>query len=222
MSFLWNAWYVAALACEVNSNRPLARTLLGEAVVLYRDQVGQAVALSDRCPHRFAPLHRGRIHQGVLECPYHGLRFDGSGHCVHNPHGDGRIPPTAQVRSFPLQERYGMVWIWMGEAQHAAQADLLPFEYLNPEHNVTASGYLRTRAHYQLSADNLLDLGRIGHIAAIGPYLQTFFGQRSLRLLQIARLARDDGDLRAFAGKCLGAGKPDAFAGARDQHHFSV
>jgi phenylpropionate dioxygenase-like ring-hydroxylating dioxygenase large terminal subunit len=170
MPYLWNAWYVAGLAGEINSSRPLARMLLGEAVVLYRDLSGQAVALSDRCPHRFAPLHRGRIHQGVLECPYHGLRFDGSGQCVHNPHGDGRIPPTAQVRSFPLQERYGMVWIWMGEPLQAAQTEVQPFEYLNPEHNVTASGYLRTQAHYQLSADNLLDLSHFQflHPATLG------------------------------------------------------
>jgi len=58
----------------------------------------------------------------------------------------------------------------MGEPQHAAQTDLLPFEYLNPEHNVTASGYLRTRAHYQLSADNLLDLSHFQflHPATLG------------------------------------------------------
>ena len=64
-------------------------------VAAIRDAGGEAVALADRCPHRFAPLSRGRVVDDTLECPYHGLRFGAHGHCVFNPHGDGRVPARA-------------------------------------------------------------------------------------------------------------------------------
>ena len=158
MNFLRNAWYVAAWSGELSVEAPMRRVLLGEPVALFRDNDGRPVALADQCPHRFAPLSRGRVRDGAIECPYHGLAFDGTGRCVHNPHGDGRIPEAARVTSYPLMERYGAVWIWMGEPQHAADTPLPDFGYLDPTENETSVGYLLTRAHYQLSVDNLLDL----------------------------------------------------------------
>jgi vanillate O-demethylase monooxygenase subunit len=159
MPFLLNTWYVAALAHEVRTEAPLARTLVGRPVVLYRDATQRALALDDRCPHRFAPLSKGRIVEGTLECQYHGLRFDGSGQCVHNPHGDKRVPAGAKTRAYPTLERYGAVWFWPGDPQRADEALLPSFDFVDPDKNVTHSGYLFTRANYQLSADNLLDLG---------------------------------------------------------------
>ncbi|WP_206956715.1 aromatic ring-hydroxylating dioxygenase subunit alpha [Trinickia acidisoli] len=158
MPFLRNAWYVAAWSRELSGGPPLQRTLLGESIVLFRDSQGQGVALANQCPHRFAPLSGGKVRGDAIECPYHGLRFDRTGRCVHNPHGDGRIPSGARVASYPLAERYGAVWIWMGEPERAQIAALPSFDYLDERENETSCGYLLTKAHYQLSADNLLDL----------------------------------------------------------------
>jgi len=104
MPFLRNAWYVATWSRELSDQAALQRTLLGESIALFRDSQGQPVALANQCPHRFAPFSGGKIRGDAIECPYHGLRFDRSGRCVHNPHGDGRIPPvhpgkTAMCRS---------------------------------------------------------------------------------------------------------------------------
>ncbi|RKP44601.1 aromatic ring-hydroxylating dioxygenase subunit alpha [Trinickia fusca] len=158
MPFLRNAWYVAAWSSDVSQTEPLQRTLLGESIVLYRDSLGRPVALANRCPHRFAPMDGGRVRGDALECPYHGLRFDRTGRCVHNPHGDGRIPAAARVASYEVEERYGAVWIWMGEPERVAVTPLPAFDYLDPQENETSTGYLLTRANFQLSADNLLDL----------------------------------------------------------------
>lgn len=158
MSFLLNTWYVAAFADEVTQAKPLSRTLLGRAVVLYRNGEGRALALDDRCAHRFAPLSMGRIVDGLLECAYHGLRFDGEGRCVHNPHGDGRVPAQAHVRAYPVLERCGAIWFWPGDPARTDAALLPRFPFVDPEANLTEHGYLKTGAHYQLSADNLLDL----------------------------------------------------------------
>jgi phenylpropionate dioxygenase-like ring-hydroxylating dioxygenase large terminal subunit len=158
MSFLLNTWYVAAFSREVSPGAPFARTLLGRPVVIYRDEARRAVALDDRCAHRFAPLSQGRIVEGALECPYHGLRFSATGQCVHNPHGDGRIPSGAKVRTYPTVERFGAIWFWPGDPARADEALLPAFPFVDPNGNITHDGYLHTRAHYQLSADNLLDL----------------------------------------------------------------
>src|ERR1700679_24144 len=96
-TYLRNNWYQAAWASEL-SDAPLARTLLDEPIVFFRTGAGIA-ALQDRCPHRFAPLSAGRFQGGTVRCGYHGLTFDGSGRCVHNPYGP--ITEPMKVRSYP-------------------------------------------------------------------------------------------------------------------------
>ena len=163
MPFLRNTWYVAAWANEVAPGRIFARALLDEPIAMYRGPNGQPYALQDRCPHRFAPLSMGRLCDGgqFLQCGYHGLRFDGAGQCVHNPHGDGRIPKGAVVRSYPLVERHSLLWIWMGDPKQA-NPDLIPnFDCLDPERWVVGSGYLNVKGNYELETDNILDLSHI-------------------------------------------------------------
>jgi phenylpropionate dioxygenase-like ring-hydroxylating dioxygenase large terminal subunit len=167
MAFVRNTWYCAGWSTDV-TRQPLERQYLGETVVLYRTEAGNPVALSNRCPHRFAPLSRGCVKGDQIECPYHGLRFDTQGQCVHNPHGDGHIPKAAVVRSYPLFERDGVLWIWMGDP---AQAD--PSRVLGEQHTrfmtekgrfAVGTGDLVVQAHYLMVVDNLLDLTH-------GPYL---------------------------------------------------
>src|SRR5271166_5799016 len=98
MSYLINAWYMAAWSEEITSAL-LHRQFTGVPVVLYRLQNGVAAALEDRCPHRFAPLSRGTREGDAIRCGYHGLTFDATGTCIHNPFSD-RIPTGAQVRNF--------------------------------------------------------------------------------------------------------------------------
>ena len=160
MEYLRNAWYVAAWSEELTSGRLLARTLLDEPLVLFRTLDGVAAALFDRCPHRFAPLSRGRLKGDVIECGYHGLCFDRTGACAHNPHNPGHVPPRARVQSRPLLERQGIVWIWMGDANKVDAAMVPDFPLLSDDARDwhTVRGYLLSPANYQLSIDNLLDL----------------------------------------------------------------
>ncbi|MDB5406892.1 MAG: aromatic ring-hydroxylating dioxygenase subunit alpha [Rhodospirillales bacterium] len=155
--FLRNTWYVAAWAKDVGREMT-GRVYLNEPVVLYRKENGIAVAVSDRCPHRFAPLHMGQLKGDAIECPYHGLRFDDAGSCVLNPHGDGKIPSGARLRSYPLVERHSLIWIWMGDAAKA-DASLIPdYGFLSDDTRGTVGGYLAIEANYELLTDNLMDL----------------------------------------------------------------
>src|SRR5262245_26076824 len=74
-------WYVACRSGALG-RRPVARTVLGVPLVLFRDAAGGAAALLDRCPHRNVPLSLGHVvPEGHLECAYHGWQFDGTGRC---------------------------------------------------------------------------------------------------------------------------------------------
>jgi phenylpropionate dioxygenase-like ring-hydroxylating dioxygenase large terminal subunit len=159
-TYLRNAWYVAAWADELADGRLLARTILREPIVLYRRSDGNVAALQDRCPHRFAPLHMGKIVRGdCVQCPYHGLEFDSSGACVLNPHGTKNIPPRARVRSYPVTEKHKAIWIWMGE-QSPDPAKVPDFSVLDnvPERHATKRDRITIHANYELIIDNLLDL----------------------------------------------------------------
>jgi vanillate O-demethylase monooxygenase subunit len=164
MSFLKNAWYVAAWSSDVKTGEMFHRKLLNEPVVLFRKPDGSVAALQDRCPHRFIPLHLGRLVGDTIECGYHGLKFDCSGACVHNPHGDGKIPAAARIKAWTVHERYGMVWIWMGD-QPADPAAIPDYRVLEQSAGfATSHGYLHIEANYELMGENLLDLSHITYL----------------------------------------------------------
>src|SRR6201993_3700617 len=165
-TYLRNAWYVAAWSDNLADGQLLSRTILKEPVVLFRKSDGHIAALQDRCPHRFAPLHMGKIVGGDrVQCPYHGLEFDSSGACVLNPHGTKNIPPRARVRSYPVTEKHKAIWIWMGE-QPPDLAKVPDFSVLDnvPEMHATKRDRITIRANYELIIDNLLDLSHTSYL----------------------------------------------------------
>ncbi|HSV45598.1 MAG TPA: aromatic ring-hydroxylating dioxygenase subunit alpha [Ramlibacter sp.] len=163
--FPLDAWYVAAMHDELMPGELLARTFLGQPMVLFRDAVGQPRALADRCPHRMAPLSMGKLCNGgnSLRCGYHGLEFDGQGRCTHNPHGP--IPAAAAVKPFAVQERHGLIWLWPGDAA-LADADSIP-DYsavTAAVEDATIRGYLPTACDAMLLVDNILDLSHVDYL----------------------------------------------------------
>jgi vanillate O-demethylase monooxygenase subunit len=165
-TYLRNAWYVAAWSDDLVDGQLLARTIMQEPVVLYRKADGNVAALQDRCPHRFAPLHMGKIVNGdCVQCPYHGLEFDSSGACVLNPHGAKNLPSRARVRSYPVTERHKAIWIWMGEKapDHSKVPDFSVLDNV-PELHTTKRDKMTIRANYELIIDNLLDLSHTSYL----------------------------------------------------------
>lgn len=116
---LRNYWYPVLAGWRLR-RKPRALKILGEEIVLYRDG-GHVYALSDRCPHRGARLSQGKcLYPGsrTISCPYHGWTFAGdSGQCVakimEGP--DALLPRRAHVKSYPVQEFRGVVWVFVGE-----------------------------------------------------------------------------------------------------------
>jgi vanillate O-demethylase monooxygenase subunit len=154
--WLRNCWQVIAFAKEVGAT-PLARTVQSEPIVLFRTTAGEAVALADRCPHRFAPLSLGRVVGAEIQCGYHGLCFDRDGVCVRVP-GQDTVPRQARVQKYPLVERHGFAWVWMGEVSLADPARIPDFHWMDDPAWAAVAGYHHFGAGYQLVNDNLLDL----------------------------------------------------------------
>ena len=158
-----NAWYVAATGVELGREL-LGRTLLDEPVVLFRREDGTAVALEDRCSHRFLPLSQGNLVGDVIQCGYHGMEFDCTGACIHAP-GQNSAPSDADVKSFPVCEKWRFVWIWMGDPALADEA-LIPEIWRNehPDWGTVVGEPIYMKGDYRLVADNLLDPSHVSFV----------------------------------------------------------
>ena len=137
--------------------RAMRRVILGEPVVFFRRKDGAAVALEDRCAHRQAPLSRGIVRGDVIQCPYHGMRYGPDGKCVRIPSQDS-IPPEARVRSYPVAERYGWIWIWMGDPALCSPGLIEDFHWRDDPGWQSKGERLTLRANYRLLVENLCDL----------------------------------------------------------------
>jgi phenylpropionate dioxygenase-like ring-hydroxylating dioxygenase large terminal subunit len=179
-TFPLNAWYAAAYDVEVG-RQLLARTICGEAMVLFRKQDGQPAALHDACWHRLLPLSLGRLDGDAVTCGYHGLRFDAAGRCVHMPSQE-TINPSACVRSYPVVQRHRFVWLWPGDPSLADPA-LIPDLHWNDDPAWAGDGQrIHVKCDYRLVLDNLMDLthetfvhgSSIGnHAVAEAPFVAT-------------------------------------------------
>lgn len=152
-------WYAVARSSDIAPG-PLAVTVLGDALVLWRTADGALVAAPDRCPHRDAPLSLGEVVEGGLQCPYHGWTFGASGACVRVPSAppERAAPPTARLKTIHATERYGLAWVSLD----APVADIPPmacdgevrFRRINTPVEVWRASAMRM-------ADNFMDIAHV-------------------------------------------------------------
>lgn len=150
-----NCWYVAATPDEVN-DKPLARQICGEKLVFYRKSDGEIAVLEDFCPHRGAPLSLGYVEGDLLVCGYHGLKMDSDGNSAEMPEQDVTRFPC--IRSVPVQERYGFIWIWPGDASQADESKIPHLEWAESSEWAYGGGLYHINCDYRLMIDNLMDL----------------------------------------------------------------
>lgn len=131
---LRNYWYPVMLSRTLRG-RPVAVRLFGEKAVLIRDR-GRAYALADHCAHRGMPLSLGkRDFPGTITCRYHGWCYSLMTGQVAAALTDGPNSPIVgkvSVRTYPVEERIGLIWIWMGEGQPVPVEEDIPEELLEP------------------------------------------------------------------------------------------
>lgn len=131
---LVNLWYVAEWSHAVK-DKPVKVKLLGQNFVLFRDEAGKVNCLSDVCLHRGGSLAGGQVHKDCVACPYHGWRYNGKGEVTFIPsRGEaGPIPRRAMIDAYPTEERYGMIWVFLGDLPESERYPIPPFaEYGQP------------------------------------------------------------------------------------------
>jgi vanillate O-demethylase monooxygenase subunit len=150
-----NTWYVACMPDEIK-DKPLGRQICGERIVFYRGEGGKVAAVDDFCPHRGAALSLGFVRDGQLVCGYHGLVMGGDGKCISMP--GQRVRGFPPIRSFPVVERHGFIWVWAGDSALADPADIPDFSWASSAGWTYGGGLYHVKADYRLMIDNLMDL----------------------------------------------------------------
>ena len=150
-----NTWYVACTPDEIDE-KPLGRKICGESIVFYRGAQGQVAALDDFCPHRGAPLSLGTVTEGKLVCGYHGLEMGCDGKTIAMP--GQRVRGFPAIRSYPVVERYGFIWVWTGDAALADESKIKHLEWHDNPDWAYGGGLFHIACDYRLMIDNLMDL----------------------------------------------------------------
>ena len=157
---LANNWYVVGASDAFGFSPSPVRALGHELVLFRRRSDARLVALSDRCPHRMAKLSGGCVDGDDLRCPYHHWAFGADGACADIPSAPrgARIPPRARVDSYPVEERYGWVWLFLGDlaVDQRPPIPLLP-AYDEPGWRAVR-GHYTWRAHYTRVVENAVDI----------------------------------------------------------------
>ncbi len=183
-------WYVACRSHELPAGSfpraPLATTVVGVPLVLFRDERGTAAALLDRCAHRNVPLSLGRVTRpGTLECGYHGWRFDAEGRCVGVPGLCRPLEVTRRVSSYAVREQDGLVWV-------CPAADFTPHDppprvpFVDDERYAHVRREVEVEATLHATIENALD---VPHTAFLHRGL--FRGGKTNRIVAVVRRFRD-------------------------------
>ena len=183
-------WYPVLESREVR-RRPLGVERLGQQLVFWRDSAGFVHGHPDRCPHLGASLRGGKVDGDSLVCPFHGFEFNQEGYCVHIPAQgrSGKIPGGMALKSFPLQEAHGFIWLWLGFPRDC-YPDVPFFSVLESQWQY-GSISAEWPVHYTRAIENQLDVAHLpfvhrstigagGRTFVDGPYVET--DDRSIRV----------------------------------------
>ena len=152
-------WYPVEWASQLKPGKVMPVQIWQQAIALYRAADRQLYALEDACPHKGVALHQGQVQGENLLCPYHGWEFNGAGECVQIPYlPKSQKLPCAQARSYPVQEKYSIIWIFPGDPQLAAhcQPPEVP-EFEHPDWLMVPIP-ARFQAHFSICNENTMDV----------------------------------------------------------------
>ncbi len=153
-----NFWYPMTTSEEL-ADQPLKVRALGQDFVVFRDSDGSANCLSNTCTHRGGSLSSGKIKGDCIECPYHGWQFDGEGGCHRIPSlgPDANIPGRTRVDAYPVEEKYGLVFAFLGDLDAAERPPVLAVPEWGQDGWRATLQHYDIRGNYERSIENGLD-----------------------------------------------------------------
>jgi phenylpropionate dioxygenase-like ring-hydroxylating dioxygenase large terminal subunit len=160
-----NHWYAIARLDKLKSGKILTAKFWNQPLAVFRDETGQIRVVDDACPHKGVALHKGVVKGCHLVCQYHGWEFDGdSGECVAIPYlTQGQKLPKANVRSYPVQERYGLVWVFPGDPALANERTIIDIPEYDKDDWFLVRLEVSFGSHFSICNENAIDLFH-GHL----------------------------------------------------------
>ncbi len=120
-------WQPLALGAAIAPGTSAGTAIDGVEIAVWRDTAGRVHAWEDRCPHRGMKLSFGFVRGDHIACLYHGWQYDAAGQCRYIPaHPDLEVPKSICVRTWPVAEAAGMVWVWLGDGEPLAPPQAAP------------------------------------------------------------------------------------------------
>ena len=154
-----NFWYPMATSEELEADKALKVRALGQDFVVFRDSEGQANCLSNTCTHRGGSLAGGKIKGDCIQCPYHGWQFDGEGSCTKIPSlgKDAGIPARTRIDAYPVEEKYGLVFAFLGDLDENERPPVLEVKEWDQEGWRPTLQHYHIKGNYERSIENGLD-----------------------------------------------------------------
>jgi phthalate 4,5-dioxygenase oxygenase subunit len=157
--------------------QPRRVRLLGEDLIVFRDSEGRPGLISNRCPHRGAPLMFGRNEAGGLRCVYHGWKFNVDGDVLETPteREGSRVKDRACVKSYPCRERNGILWCYLGSGEPPPlpemEWNLVPRENVHVSFRVQECNWLQALEGELDSAHAAILHGRIDNKGSVSEWV---------------------------------------------------
>jgi hypothetical protein len=153
-----NYWYPAFMSRDVKPGEVKEVAFWRRELAVFRGLDGSLRCIENRCAHRNLKLSLGQVEGCTLRCAYHGWAYDGEGKLVDMPHNDFGRQLKVQLQSFPIQEKYGMIWVFPGDAELAKQRAIPTIPDIEGPH---AWAYdvmdYHWQGHHSLIMDNVSD-----------------------------------------------------------------
>jgi phenylpropionate dioxygenase-like ring-hydroxylating dioxygenase large terminal subunit len=155
-----NFWYPIAESGNVTDDKPLQVQIMGLRFVAFRDSDGSPHVLSDTCVHRGGSLGLGKVKKGRISCPYHGWEYGGDGKCLRIPtQEEGQnAPARAKVDAYPTEEKYGILFAFLGDLPEAERPPIYEIEeYAAEGWRANDVVVFEVNAYFERSLENGLD-----------------------------------------------------------------
>ena len=185
-------WYAVEHSQALDKG-PKSVVLMDQEIVLYRSVSGQVVALDNRCAHRGTALSGGWVEDACIRCPYHGWKYDPEGTCTEIPANQPgmSIARRAKLRAYPTQEKYGLIWLYLGNLPERQRPGLPSLPAYSDSTWRTVRGEFVWDGHYTRVIANTVDMSHAAFVHA------SAFGRREKPRIQHYQLEQEAWSARA-------------------------
>ncbi len=150
-------WYPAMWSKDLPKGEVKEVVFWKQSIAVFRDEAGTVQAIEDRCPHRHIKLSLGEVKGCAVQCPYHGWVFNGGGRCTEIPHEvRSKNRPDIRVTSYPVAERYGIVWVFPGDPEKASLSALPKLDPIEAGWTTVPVDFVN-KCHHSMIIENVCD-----------------------------------------------------------------